>query len=97
MSNSRPFTATGFEARPSTSWCSGALPPDSLSEVGAAGSEAGNEPAVSAPLVMRSEERRVGKECRTPWSPYPQKKKQLTNMLVINKFCDLKKRASEIE
>src|SRR5690554_3020024 len=29
-----------------------------------------------SPLDMRSEERRVGKECRSRWSPYHEKKKQ---------------------
>src|SRR5438445_10706089 len=28
------------------------------------------------PSVPRSEERRVGKECRCRWSPYPEKKKE---------------------
>src|SRR3712207_9323769 len=28
---------------------------------------------------LRSEERRVGKECRSRWSPYHSKKKRLTN------------------
>ena len=27
-------------------------------------------PAITAPLLARSEERRVGKECRSRWSPY---------------------------
>src|SRR6266542_3276166 len=31
--------------------------------------------ADGAPPVARSEERRVGKECRSRWSPYNQKKK----------------------
>ena len=34
---------------------------------------AGAEPEVqrtSRPVVIRSEERRVGKECRSRWSPY---------------------------
>ena len=30
--------------------------------------------AVSEKMVPRSEERRVGKECRSRWSPYPSKK-----------------------
>src|SRR6266542_6207565 len=28
-------------------------------------------------LMMRSEERRVGKECRSRWSPYHEKKKRI--------------------
>src|SRR5438034_10315375 len=28
-----------------------------------------------SPMVLRSEERRVGKECRSRWSPYHSKKK----------------------
>ena len=30
-----------------------------------------------AELLVRSEERRVGKECRSRWSPYHEKKKQI--------------------
>src|SRR5437588_9987385 len=30
-------------------------------------------------LGMRSEERRVGKECRSRWSPYHEKKKRIKN------------------
>src|SRR5687768_18469812 len=36
-------------------------------------------PAPSHRPSMRSEERRVGKECRSRWSPYHQKKKTFTN------------------
>ena len=32
--------------------------------------EYGIEPATAAIAVLRSEERRVGKECRSRWSPY---------------------------
>src|SRR3989449_10392800 len=31
---------------------------------------AGRTPAMAAMTAMRSEERRVGKECRSRWSPY---------------------------
>src|SRR5689334_25442885 len=31
----------------------------------------------------RSEERRVGKECRARWSPYHEKKKQITHEMLI--------------
>src|SRR3712207_9037281 len=31
------------------------------------------------PSITRSEERRVGKECRSRWSPYHQKKKRMTS------------------
>src|SRR5436305_14246884 len=31
-----------------------------------------------APLRLRSEERRVGKECRSRWSPYHKKEKKVT-------------------
>src|SRR6476646_11933933 len=31
----------------------------------------------------RSEERRVGKECRSRWSPYPYKKKRLRNSVTM--------------
>src|SRR6266481_8975503 len=34
---------------------------------------------LGAPAAGRSEERRVGKECRSRWSPDHVKKKQLTN------------------
>src|SRR5438876_10343388 len=32
------------------------------------------------PVAVRSEERRVGKECRSRWSPYHEKKKQQTKL-----------------
>ena len=32
--------------------------------------------AAAADIVTRSEERRVGKECRSRWSPYHEKKKE---------------------
>src|ERR1041385_2011679 len=41
--------------------------------------EAYRQKAVKENLIdqqVRSEERRVGKECRSRWSPYPSKKKQ---------------------
>src|SRR5574339_709098 len=31
----------------------------------------------ATPFVTRSEERRVGKECRSRWSPYHEKKKKI--------------------
>src|SRR5450432_4732746 len=40
--------------------------------------EASMKPQVFDVLVERSEERRVGKECRSRWSPYHQKKKKPT-------------------
>src|SRR2546427_11688490 len=36
--------------------------------------------ATESSLVMRSEERRVGKECRSRWSPYHYKKKQTVDV-----------------
>src|SRR5437762_13684211 len=33
-----------------------------------------------ATMIMRSEERRVGKECRYRWSPYHEKKKEQNNV-----------------
>src|SRR5688572_33395205 len=33
-------------------------------------------PSTGSPTVQRSEERRVGKECRSRWSPYDEKKKK---------------------
>src|SRR5689334_24690982 len=36
---------------------------------------AGGPPALVTPKRSRSEERRVGKECRSRWSPYHYKKK----------------------
>src|SRR6266436_7705191 len=40
----------------------------------------------------RSEERRVGKECRSRWSPYPKKKKLfeliVKNITLVNDNCD---------
>ena len=34
--------------------------------------------------TLRSEERRVGKECRSRWSPYHQKKKIVTHLVLIH-------------
>src|SRR5699024_8544342 len=48
------LTWTGLAARPATCSCAGARPPDSLSEACAAGSEAGKDPAVSAPFSLPS-------------------------------------------
>src|SRR2546427_3248855 len=48
-----------------------AAEPDVADKVGAAGGNAGLAARVqSAHLENRSEERRVGKECRSRWSPY---------------------------
>src|SRR5687767_15202149 len=38
----------------------------------------GLHPAAAAQDKLRSEERRVGKECRSRWSPYHEKKKKKT-------------------
>src|SRR5690349_24550450 len=48
----------------------GALDPLSSDEIDAVARMSG------ADLVLRSEERRVGKECRSRWSPYHEKKKK---------------------
>src|SRR5580704_14115283 len=38
--------------------------------------------------VRRSEERRVGKECRSRWSPYHSKKKQNERLYCLHKFLE---------
>ena len=45
------------------------LPSHTGNDAAVAGSSA-NEGIVKHPQVYRSEERRVGKECRSRWSPY---------------------------
>src|SRR5690554_2656509 len=37
-------------------------------------------------MMLRSEERRVGKECRSRWSPYHKKKNQIMNNMNDNHF-----------
>src|SRR6516164_10183904 len=39
----------------------------------------------------RSEERRVGKECRSRWSPYHEKK----NRTVANRFCEKRQQSDQ--
>src|SRR5207248_11616684 len=34
-------------------------------------------------IAGRSEERRVGKECRSRWAPYHEKKKKITNKIAV--------------
>ena len=43
---------------------------DDVSEIGDAIVEAADECHANVVLTCRSEERRVGKECRSRWSPY---------------------------
>src|SRR6267154_4153638 len=45
--------------------------------------------------VKRSEERRVGKECRSRWSPYHYKKKEKETKKVYEKQGTQKKKANE--
>src|SRR5688572_31670001 len=45
-------------------------PPDDVPPVEPAGSELGRSPCPGSLDESRSEERRVGKECRSRWSPY---------------------------
>src|SRR5471032_3657371 len=42
-------------------------------------------PVGMAPDVPRSEERRVGKECRSPWAPYHKKKKREVSLRLGDK------------
>src|SRR5690606_40191269 len=55
-------------------------PPSSTPPPSSPGSPPANTPPTSAPSssTTRSEERRVGKECRSRWSPYHQKKRRRT-------------------
>src|SRR5688572_30921271 len=48
----------------------------SISARSVAERECGNKPSSSPTINTRSEERRVGKECRSRWSPYHEKKKR---------------------
>src|SRR5207249_8438284 len=46
-------------------------------------------------LALRSEERRVGKECRSRWSPYDEKKKK--EIKIMQKEKIMKRRSMRIE
>src|SRR6266478_8523130 len=73
---------TRFDCDWSSDVCSSDLP--SLGRGGAAGISAGcvsgrgNSARSTSIETRRSEERRVGKECRSRWSPYHVKKKKET-------------------
>src|ERR1039457_7703930 len=49
------------------------------------------QPAVAARLeiLIRSEERRVGKECRSRWSPSPYKKKKPALGVALRAMCSV--------
>src|SRR6267154_4294397 len=47
------------------------------------GPQAGPRGPSPAPAPRRSEERRVGKECRSRWSPYHEKKKMKREEMVV--------------
>src|SRR5215208_7411718 len=56
-----------------------------LSAAGALKIEPGDAPKVRLPRATRSEERRVGKECRSRWSPYHSKKKKRITTALTSK------------
>src|SRR2546426_8354944 len=67
-----PFDEDGRHAGVLTDWSSSIHDPAVQTELRSVLSSAGSElPAhYRAAIVLRSEERRVGKECRSRWSPY---------------------------
>ena len=67
-SMAQPVEISGTFARPRFSAGSIRLPNVSLSRLGSPWSTV--QPTASLTLAERSEERRVGKECRSRWSPY---------------------------
>src|SRR5438034_6431797 len=68
------FSSRRRHTRSLCDWSSDVCSSD-LRPCSALGAEHGRPPA-RGPLRPRSEERRVGKECRSRWSPYHYKKKK---------------------
>src|SRR5687768_18133003 len=64
-----PISCQGGEQYPLVSPVADQPPPDGAGHDRQRGREGDHEPELELAQVQRSEERRVGKECRSRWSP----------------------------
>src|SRR6266542_1162335 len=71
------FSSRRRQTRCYRDWSSDVCSSDLACQIpdGATGCRVSGAPRVPSSLHGRSEERRVGKECRSRWSPYHEKKK----------------------